>query len=526
MQIQNNMKIPFKSTDISILYFNDIHGKVENLPSFKTAVDCFDKENNNKTTLKLSGGDINVDTSIETNSFIHQFMNLIKLDASALGNHDIEGGDFFIKAIEKTTPNYKYLASNIDITKKNLLQNHISKSTILERNGEKIGVIGVAPFDYKSLAMLAPFNDYINIHDLDQTVKDISQEVSKLEKQGINKIFLLAHTGEKSPTDVEYYKEFAKIGGIDAIIGGHDHIKVDKWYSSERNEPVKVVSTGKTPEKGFNENLDSFGVLDLSFDDNGVLIPDKSTNTIKETSLYPKSEDISILIEKHFNNSEILTACPKKLHCESKLTQENPVADLAADAMLWVINKETKGQKADIAFVNSGTVRGDNLAENITVGQIKQSLPFTAQTLIKTTLTKKQIMDTLNWCAESTKFNKISPGLMQVSGMQYSIDGNNKVKNVYIVDEENNIKEILDNAPDDKEYTVIYDIFLMTGVAGLKDLKKSPLDKDVEYFPYSRQEAVIKYLKENFKGKDLKINTGRILLEPQKQADKETALTY
>ena len=71
----------------------------------------------------------------------------------------------------------------------------------------------------------------------------------------------------------------------------------------------------------------------------------------------------------------------------------------------------------------------------------------------------------------------------------------------------------MSNAPDDKKYTVVYDVFLMTGVAGLKDLIKNPFDKSVEYFPYSRQDALISYFKKLPKHTDLSFDTPRILIE-------------
>ncbi len=55
----------------------------------------------------------------------------------------------------------------------------------------------------------------------------------------------------------------------------------------------------------------------------------------------------------------------------------------------------------------------------------------------------------------------------------------------------------------------------MTGVAGLKDLKKAQDAPDVEYFPYCRQEAVIAYLKEFFGEKPVEIRTPRIEIEAQ-----------
>ena len=111
----------------------------------------------------------------------------------------------------------------------------------------------------------------------------------------MNKIFILAHTGELSgheindPHDIDYYKELSKIGGIDVIIGGHDHKKTDRWEISERNEPVKIVSTGWGDNEKFGANLDSFGEMNLVFDKNGVLKKDLCKNEFHKSSEYQKT---------------------------------------------------------------------------------------------------------------------------------------------------------------------------------------------------------------------------------------------
>ena len=514
-------KITFTgNTEFNVLYFSDVHANTKNLPHFKTAVDSFNRINEGKRTLKLAGGDLNVDIAIKPNKFILKFMDLIGLDASSFGNHDIEGGDYFAQAVEEAKPKFKFLSSNLNFSRKNEVEEKIAKSTIIEKDGERVGVIGVSPVGYGKLTNITPFNDYIAVKSFGQTLRAVRQEVRSLEKKSINKIFLLAHTGKTSNKGFEYYEYLAKIGGIDVIIGGHDHIEHNLWYESERKdksgkkEPVKVVSTGKAEGKNITgEDLGSFGVLKAVFDDNGILVKDECHNDFDLSQKYAKSQEIVDWEEKELETGKVIGHTDKDLKCIKRGTEENPVADLAADAMLWIVNRDTKGEKAQIAFVNSGTIRGDFSKGEIKIGQIRQAVPFTATTLIKTTLTKKQIMDTLNWCVESTTHPKITPGLMQVGGMKYTIGRDKKVKDVYLTDKAGKITERIDDKPDNKRYNVIHDVFLMTGVAGLSELKKEPMDPTVEYFPYSRQDALIEYLTENFKDKPVKLKTGRIKIE-------------
>lgn len=509
------MRVSFYgNSEINVLYFNDVHSKSRNVRSFKTAVDIFDKENQDNLNLKLAGGDINMDKSLKPNMLILKLMDLIGLDASSIGNHDMEGGDYWAQAIENIKPKFKFLSSNLSFTKDNPIEKNVAKSMIINRKGENIGIVGASSFEAMDLMLRAPFNNYIDVLNFDKTLIAVKNEVKKLEKQGINKIFLLAHTGKTSKEGIDFYEKLAKIGGIDVIVGGHDHKEFDLWYLSNRNEPVKVLSAGKAHDKDIlGEDLDSFGIFKAVFDDNGILIPDECQNEVKITHDYSESAIVTDLEEEYLNSSKVVSSTDVDLVCKNRTTEENPVADIAADSALWIVNKETKGKKAQLAIVNAGTIRGDFHKGDITVGMISQALPLTVNTLIKADLTKKELIDALEWSAKSTTFDKIAPGVMQVSGLKYTIDKDKRVKDVCLVNEDGSLGEKLDNESDDKKYTVVYDVFLMTGPAGLKSLKKDPDDKNIEYYSYSRQDALIEYLSKNFNDKPVTFYENRIKIE-------------
>lgn len=515
------MRVSFYgNSEINVLYFNDVHSKSKYVSSFKTAVDVFDKQNEDKVSLKLAGGDVNMDKALKPNMLILKLMDMIGLDASSVGNHDLEGGDYWLQAIKSISPKFKFLSSNMTFKKPTELQETVAKSMVIEKKGEKIGLVGVSPLDTKELVFSAPCNNYIDVMDFEQTLESVKTEVEKLEEQGIDKIFLLAHTGKSSKNGVEYYEKLAQIGGIDVIIGGHDHKEFDLWYKTERGEPVKVVSVGKAEDKDIvGEDLDSFGVLKAIFDEDGVLIPYECENKVELTEKYPKDLSVIELEEEYLNSSKVLSKSSSDMECHNRMTHEHPVADLAADAMLWLVNKDESTPKAQIALINSGTLRADFKKGDITVGMVRQALPFTSNTLIKTTLTKKQIIDALEWSAKSMTFAKIAPGLMQVGGMCYTINNDYKVQDVYLLNEDGSLGECLDDAPEDEEFVVAYDTFLQTGALGLESLKKAQ-DDDVIYYPESRQDALIEYLESEFSSKPVEYNYGRILTSKQAFAKK------
>lgn len=483
----------FLGTKINTIYYNDLHGQTKHIDSFIEEQDSFYKEKKDDVNLTLCGGDMFLDKNSNNNIVAKRLGE--RTDAICTGNHDIESGNYFNSLIEKYNMQNKWLSANIKFTKPTPLKQNLSKSIILNKGNEKIGIIGVSPLDFNNISFMNNNTNFIEVENLDDTISSIKTEVKNLENQKIDKIFLLAHTGEYGKNGEEYYDEFAKIGGIDVIIGGHDHREVDKWKTSERGEPVKIVSTGRNKTHDFGENLDYIGELELEFDDDGVLINKECRNSItklEERIPVNRKEDAIFTLSSPAIRSDALQG-----HSET--------GNIIADSNLWYVNQHTKGKKADFAFVNSGTIRGNFDNINVTENDIQSIVPFTSSTLIKTDLSKKQIIETLNWCAKSTTFTKVVPGIMQVSGMEYTINDDLTVSDVHILDEDGGIKYNLDDFNDDDKFCAVYDIFLATGPVGLTELLKDcENEQEVEKFDASRQTALTEYFKNSSNIKDYK----------------------
>lgn len=480
---------------VNTLFFNDSHGNTRYLGNLHSAIDEFKYTHKDEANFCLSGGDIFLYNS-ENNKSVMQFMNKF-LDALAMGNHDLEGAKNINDLTDKYGLNFKMLSSNVKFTQNRPLQKKLQKSAILEKNGEKIGVIGVSPPDFRKLLFITADNNCIDVDNYETTLQSVKQETENLEEQGIDKIFLLAHTGKTGSENEQYYRDFARLGGIDVILGGHDHKEINTWETSERNEPVLIAATGRGANNPFGENLDTIGIAELDFDEKGVLKPKKCSTVFKKTNEF-KNKDWSYILDSDKNNaSQTVAELNFPIVGHNNMIGENKTASLIADSNLWYANTHSlTSKKADFAFVNSGTVRADFDNTNVTLENIQKASPF-PQTLIKTQLTKRQIFNTLNHAAASCALEKVMPGVMQVSGLSYVICKDLKVKDVYLTDNKGNKLECLDDAPDDKKYTVVYDDFLMQGIAGFNDLKKDRDSDEIEYFNANRAEALREYLEKN-----------------------------
>jgi 5'-nucleotidase len=149
----------------------------------------------------------------------NQFLNMYPADVQTIGNHefdhDVEG---VVPYLENTlTPT---VIANVDDSDEPTFQNTYNKSTIIERSGKKIGVIG---------AILRTTNNIAKTGDLKFTneADAVREEAAKLKTEGVNIIIVLSHCG------IDRDREIARFGGpdIDIIVGGHSHSFL--WTGSE-----------------------------------------------------------------------------------------------------------------------------------------------------------------------------------------------------------------------------------------------------------------------------------------------------
>ena len=104
---------------------------------------------------------------------------------------------------------------------------------MVEKGGEKIGLIGLSPDDTYELASPGP-----NITFFDP-VAAVQGEVDKLTAAGVNKIIVLSHSGYGFDKRVA-----AEITGVDIIVDGHSNTYLSN--TSERAEGPYPTMVGST----------------------------------------------------------------------------------------------------------------------------------------------------------------------------------------------------------------------------------------------------------------------------------------
>ena len=446
----------------SWFYINDLHGKMTKMERIYNMVEQFNNTPANQNDFfnnvaddrvakfRVSSGDISIGCNPNNTKVAYKFLEWCKFDATELGNHEmdvVEPGDL-ASLIDNT--NCKMLALNVEADKNSPLEGKFQKSIITENNGEKVGIIGIAPSDMFDRVKMSNSLNSIKVANLEDTIKLVQQEVDKLRSQGINKIALLSHSGIDNDKKI-----IAMTDGIDIIFGGHTHnliegIKEGKnLFYSRTGEPVIMTQAGK--------NGEHVGILNVDFDKNGVI--KRVQNNVISTSPYNRPLFIKDEVEKIIGKPEIVgrvgKAVPMPKHI---LIEDNPHGDLIADAMRHELN-------TDIAILNTGNIRGRfTSGAEVDSRLLADISPFEDKMMVLS-LSEKEIVDAIkNGLELSFHSENNKPGILLVSGMKYKCNTKGELLNLEFIDK-NNTPHVIDiNNPDqNKTYTVAADDFFAMG---------------------------------------------------------------
>ncbi len=494
-------------TQLDAIYINDVHGELIKYGKF---VSFLAEHLNSKKSLVSASGDMYIGKNERRNHAMTQLMNLSNVDIFTLGNHEFDNGSAAL-ARQLKKANFKTIMTNMDIPSGNpltdLKNDKLFSSAIIEKDGEKYGIVGAAPIGVN--LGLFDKTDAVTVLDPEKTVQALNAEVKKLESQGINKIILISHLGYFGDGGDLYIAQ--KTEGIDVILGGHTHLLIegtqrsdkDKTHlknlvMSKRNEPVIIVQAG-----GLGEYI---GHLKVLFDEKGIiatkndLAPINDIFTLEEFQNLPKTpydELIDKINTKALGKNEIV-ATVKTPFVSSGTTEErnteNPTANLLTDA----VYDKVKNKNVEVVLLHSPDVRG-GLENQITTYRIKYSmLPFNGD-FYYIELSEKDFVKLLNTEAMTSILTDNSQ-IIQCKGMSYTVDKTIQnpdydkaicIKDVVL--KSNNTNRVIDPANPNPDKTI------KCAVAGYMFLDKRT--KDIlangknKQFIGKEQDILIKYLK-------------------------------
>ncbi|CQR72585.1 Endonuclease YhcR precursor [Sporomusa ovata DSM 2662] len=399
---------PSENVVINILTVNDFHGALsesgKNPGMAKLAAFLKAEVAKNPTgTIIVSAGDMFQGTP-ESNMLygkpVVEAMNEIGFSAMAIGNHEFDWGTQVLrKRIAQSS--FPYLAANIIDKATDQVVSFVKPYTIVEKNGLKIAIIGLATPEtaYKTSPK------YIKNYIFADPAQTVTQHIPELKQQGADIIIVLSHLGsEVDPLTGQIIGEAADLAhavtAIDAIISGHTHQKVSGAVNS-----VPIVQAAY--------NGRAVGNLSLTFSkmDRKVVAAESNITEVAAANLVADPE-VKAIVDKV--QEEVAPMKNKVLgHTVYELKHEKYSHSVLGQ---WVTDSMRQKVKADIAFENGGGLRASIPAGAITLGTLYQVVPFD-NTLVTVELTGKQILEVLEHGIDNQQI-----GMVQFSGLKVEYD--------------------------------------------------------------------------------------------------------
>ncbi|RCW21751.1 5'-nucleotidase [Vibrio parahaemolyticus] len=346
-------------------------------------------------------------------------LNALKIDAMALGNHELDMGNEPVALFCQRTQ-FPLLAGNWDLSNESLQKPHrVSDSNnvysyqtetqsaqyiVKEFHGEHVAIFGLSIDKMSDIAnpdVDTPFKSAI------ETAK---ATVKQIHSSGIKNIILLSHLGYEG--DLELAEQ---VEGIGIIVGGHSH-RLQGDFSSiglGQDDPygVKVKDT-YVVQAGFHAL--TMGHCVIEFDENGKatmlsgqnelllgrrIFWDSTLNQQLDQGVFETACDFIhgqpnvVVCKKHPETQAILSDkyIPRVRQLQSQVIAsidtkkrhvripdefgESELASSVARSFLYSLNK--RGHEVQFAIHNAGGVRTSLNPGNITVADIAgRLLPF------------------------------------------------------------------------------------------------------------------------------------------------------
>jgi len=287
----------------------------------------------------------------------------------------------------------------------------LKPSMVIERAGQKIGLIGLTPEDTASIA--SPGKN-ITFHNPIEAVK---REIAKLEADGITRIVVLSHSGY----GVDKYVAQA-VDGIDVIVGGHTNTLLSNVLKRAKGPYPTWV---KTPNGGRTAIVQAYaygkflGRLTVVFDKNGVVTKAEGEpilidgRIVEDAALKARIAKLAEPLNEIRNKVVGSSTAAIGWSTEACRTGECAMGNLVADAML----ARVKSQGVSIAVQNGGGLRAAIDEGPITLGEVLTVLPF-QNSLSTFQLKGSDVVAALE--SGVSKVEAVDGRFPQVSGLRYA----------------------------------------------------------------------------------------------------------
>jgi 5'-nucleotidase / UDP-sugar diphosphatase len=446
---------------LTLLFFNDLHGhlvpfkvkgedgvtrEVGGIGRVATIVKEIRADNAAKhvKTIVLVAGDILQGTPLST---VFQgepdvlALNAIGVDAMTVGNHEFDFGlENFLKL--KSAARFPFLSANIlwKETGKHICD---SGASFPLADGLSLTVLGVTTGQL--MVTTLPANvEALAVNDSVTSLKDAYE--AAMQK---GPVVLLSHS--RHQTDRQIAQRYPKLA---VIIGGHDQILMDPYRR------VGEVPVFEAFEKGRYVGRIDFEVDPVTFESRIIqwaYLP-VTENIVADTAVSDLVDGYQAQLDDKFKAVIGQAAVFLDAERERVRYEETNLGN-------WVTDIMRAHTGADIALLNSGSLRASIADGPVTIADVFRAMPY-ANSLMTVDLTGKELLAVLNRSVAGTRADE-DGGFLQVSGIRISVRGHG-VESI-LVGEAGAALDL------EKRYAVAITDFMAAGGDGYAWFKGKPL---------------------------------------------------
>ena len=456
-------------SETTILFTHDLHshflpvedgdgGESGGYARLKTVID--QEKEQHPDALLLDGGDFSIGTLFQTlyttQAAELRTMGSMGYDATTMGNHEFDHkGAGFAEMLNAATAsgdvlpamvcaNYKPAADNPDrdFIQQAMDDYGVQETMLIERGGVTYGLFGLTGVDSDDCAPSSGFA-------LEDPAAAAKRCVETLEAQGAEFIICLSHSGTAPDPEKSEDEQLAKnVDGIDVIISGHTHTKLD--------EPIVVNDTYIVSASQYSEYLGSITLERIS--DGSLRLTDYRLIPIDET--VAEDAEIAALIEEWktmvgeeylapygLTYDQVLTTTDFDLKTpKSGVQEDNALGSLVSDAFLWAMENlaAEDGYHGDTITVTAdGVLRASLRTGDITVSDAFDVLSMgvgedgtSGFPLVAVYLTGKELKAAMEVDASVTPI--MPAAQLYMSGVSYAFNTNrmffNRVTESYLAE--------------------------------------------------------------------------------------------
>jgi len=361
------------ATPVTILFTNDLESAYEPTPAYwrddmthiggiaelASLIDSYRATTEN--VFLFDAGDIFTGSlaHLTKGEIAFELMQVMGYDAMSIGNHEFEFG-WMELARQKHLATFPVLGANL--TYKDSGQAYATPFAIVERNGVRIGVIGVLGQD--AATALIPRNiEGVTVSD---PIAVVNKYVEQL-RSDVDLIVVLTHQGPTAPMqtndeaapevyrgNVENLALAAAVPGIDVILAGHTDAGTPEALRDPVNGTLIMQTWGQGQHLGMLQlELDRTDLNPIDTKRSGVQLVNSALVPVNSQSLAADAPVKAVLTRYRSQHPELFaTVGSLDKRASRRYYQESTLGNLLAD-----IVREHTG--TDIALVPSGALRKD-----------------------------------------------------------------------------------------------------------------------------------------------------------------------